>query len=73
MIQNQERFIKVRLQNRDKRLVEYLNLNRSQRVAQYLERAYFKTLEELRRQIEWRKKQGVIDVHIKLAPKSIKH
>ncbi|MBT8565419.1 hypothetical protein G6709_03840 [Polynucleobacter paneuropaeus] len=72
-IQNQERLLKVRQQIRDKRLVEYLNLNRSQRVADDLDRSYFKTLEELRRQIEWRKKQEVIDIPVKLASKNIKH
>lgn len=71
-IQNQERLLKVRQQIRDKRLVEYLNLNRSQRVADDLDHAYFKTLDELRRQIEWRKKQEVIDIQVKLAPKNIK-
>jgi hypothetical protein len=71
-IQNQERLMKVRQQIRDKRLVEYLNLNRSQRVADDLDRSYFKTLDELRRQIEWRKKQEVIDIPVKLAPKNIK-
>ncbi len=71
-IQNQERLLKVRQQIRDKRLVEYLNLNRSQRVADDLDRSYFKTLDELRRQIEWRKKQEVIDISVKLAPKNIK-
>lgn len=71
-IQNQERLLKVRQQIRDKRLVEYLNLNRSQRVAEDLDRSYFKTLEELRRQIEWRKNQEVIDIPVKLAPKNIK-
>lgn len=72
-IQNQERLLKARQQIRDKRLVEYLNLNRSQRVADDLDRSYFKTLDELRRQIEWRKKQEVIDIPVKLAPKNIKH
>jgi hypothetical protein len=72
VIQNQERLLKVRQQIRDKRLVEYLNLNRSQRVADDLDRSYFITLEELRRQIEWRKKQEVIDIPVKLAPKNIK-
>ena len=62
----------MRQQVWDKRLVEYLNLNRSQRAADDLDRAYFKTLEELRRQIEWRKKQEVIDIPVKLAPKNIK-
>jgi len=71
-IQNQERLLKARQQIRDKRLVEYLNLNRSQRVADDLDRSYFKTLDELRRQIVWRKKQEVIDIPVKLAPKNIK-
>jgi hypothetical protein len=52
--------------------VEYLNLNRSQRAAEDLDRSYFKTLDELRRQIEWRKKQEVIDIQVKLSPKNIK-
>lgn len=72
-IQNQELLLKVRQQIRDKRLVEYLNLNRSQRVVDDLDRSYFKTLGELRRQIEWRKRQEVIDIPVKLAPKNIKH
>lgn len=71
-IQNQERLLKVSQQIRDKRLVEYLNLNRSQRVADDLDRSYFKTLDELRRQIDWRKKQKVIDIPVKLAAKNIK-
>ena len=71
-IQNQERLLKVRQQIRDKRLVEYLNLNRSQRVADDLDRSHFKTLDELRRQIEWRKKQEMIDIPVKLASKNIK-
>lgn len=71
-IHNQEQLLKVRQQIRDKRLVEYLNLNRSQRVADDLDRSYFKMLEELHRQIEWRKKQEVIDIPVKLAPKNIK-
>jgi len=71
-IQNQELLLRVCQQIRDKRLVEYLNLERSQRVADDLDRSYFKTLEELRRQIEWRKKQDVIDIPMKLAPKTIK-
>lgn len=72
-IQNQEHLLKVCQQIRDKRLVEYLNLNQSQRVADDLDRAYFKTLDELRKQIEWRKKQEVIDISVKLAPNNIKH
>ncbi len=52
--------------------MEYLNLNRSQRAAEDLDRSYFKTLDELRRQIEWRKKQEVIDIQVKLSPKNIK-
>lgn len=71
-IQNQEHLLKVRQQTRDKRLVKYLNLNHSQRVADDLDRSYFKALEELRRQIEWRKKQEVIDIPVKLARKGIK-
>jgi hypothetical protein len=52
----------VRQQIRDKRLVEFLNLNRSQRVSDDLDRAYFKTLDELRKQKEWRRRQEIVDV-----------
>jgi hypothetical protein len=61
-IQNQEQLLKVRQQIRDKRLVEFLNLNRSQRVSDDLDRAYFKTLDQLRKQKEWRRRQEVVDV-----------
>jgi len=70
-IQNQEQLLKVRQQIRDKRLVEFLNLNRSQRVSDDLDRAYFKNLDELRKQKEWRRKQEVVDIKatVKLTPK----
>ena len=70
-IQNQEQLLKIRQQIRDKRLVEFLNLNRSQRVSDDLDRAYFKTLDELRKQKEWRRKQEVVDVKalVSLTPK----
>ena len=73
-IQNQEQLLKVRQQIRDKRLVEFLNLNRSQRVSDDLDRAYFKTLDELRKQKEWRRRQEVVDIHasVKLTPESPK-
>jgi len=63
-IQNQELLLKVRQQIRDKRLMEYLNLSRSQRVADDLDRSYFKTLDELRKLKEWRRKQSVIDIDV---------
>ena len=70
-IQNQDQLLKVRQQIRDKRLVEFLNLNRSQRVSGDLDRAYFKTLDELRKQKEWRRRQEVVDVKalVNLTPK----
>jgi hypothetical protein len=70
-IQNQEQLLKVRQQIRDKRLVDFLNLNCSQRVSDDLDRAYFKTLNELRKQKEWRRRQEVVDVHasVNLTPK----
>lgn len=70
-IQNQEQLLKVRQQIRDKRLVEFLNLNRSQRVSDDLDRAYFKTLDELRKQKDWRRRQEVVDVKatVNLTPK----
>lgn len=70
-IQNQEKLLKVRQQIRDKRLVEFLNLNRSQRVSDDFDRAYFKTLDELRKQKEWRRRQEAVDVKalVNLTPK----
>lgn len=63
-IQNQEQLLEVRQKIRDKRLMEYLNLSRSQRVVDDLDRSYFKTLDELRKLKEWRRKQSVIDIDI---------
>ena len=63
-IQNEELLLKVRQQIRNKRLMEYLNLSRSQRVADDLDRSYFKILDELRKLKEWRRKQSVIDVEV---------
>jgi len=63
-IQNQELLLKVRQQIRDKRLMEHLNLSRSQRVADDLDRSYFKTLDELRKLKEWRRKQSVVDINV---------
>lgn len=63
-IQNEGLLLKLRQQIRDKRLMEYLNLSRSQRVADDLDRSYFKTLDELRRLKEWRRKQSVIDIDV---------
>lgn len=73
-IQNQEQLLKVRQQIRDKRLVEFLNLNRSQRISDDLDRAYFKTLDELRKQKEWRRRQEVVDIYasVKLTSESPK-
>jgi hypothetical protein len=63
-IQNEELLLKVRQQIRDKRLMEYLNLSRSQRVADDLDRSYFKILDELLKLKEWRRKQSVIDIDV---------
>ncbi len=63
-IQNEELLLEVRQKIRDKRLMEYLNMSRSQRVADDLDRSYFKTLDELRKLKEWRRKQAVIDVNV---------
>lgn len=63
-IQNKELLIEVRQKIRDKRLMEYLNMSRSQRVADDLDRSYFKTLDELRKLKEWRRKQSVVDIDI---------
>jgi hypothetical protein len=73
-IQNEEQLLKVRQQIRDKRLMEYLNLSRSQRVADDLDRSYFKTLDELRKLKEWRRKQSVIDIdaNVQKTPKLLK-
>jgi hypothetical protein len=49
--------------------MEYLNLSRSQRVADDLDRSYFKTLDELRKLKEWRRKQLVIDIDVQKTSK----
>lgn len=49
-------------------MVEFLNLNRSQRVSDDLDRAYFKTLDELRKQKEWRRRQEIVDVAATVNP-----
>lgn len=67
-IQNEELLLKVRQQIWDKRLVEFLKLNRSQRVSDDLDRAYFKTLDELRKQKEWRRRQEIVDVAATVNP-----
>jgi hypothetical protein len=61
-MQNQEQLLKVRQQIRDKRLMEYRNLSRSQRAANDLDRSYFKSLDELHRLKGWRRKQSAIDI-----------
>jgi hypothetical protein len=58
----------TRQQIRDKRLVEFLNLNRSQRVSDDLDRAYFKTLDELLKQKKWRGRQDIVDVDAVVNP-----
>jgi hypothetical protein len=71
-IQNEGLLLKVRQQIRDRRLMEYLNLSRSQRVADDLDRSYFKILDELRKLKEWRRKQSVIDVDVQKSLKLLK-
>lgn len=55
--QNAERLLEARRQIRDRRLLEFFENNRTQRASDDLDRAYTRTLGELRWQREWRRKE----------------
>jgi hypothetical protein len=56
--QNAERLLEARRQIRDRRLLEFFETNRTQRASDDLDRAYTRTLGELRWQREWRRKEA---------------
>lgn len=59
-IENYEHLLKVKQEVEDKRLLEFLKTNSTQRAHDDLDRAYSRALKELRVQQSWRKNQGVI-------------
>ena len=59
-IENCERLLEAKQEVNDKRLLEFLKMNSTQRAHDDLDRAYSRALKELRVQQNWRKKQGVI-------------
>lgn len=59
-IENYERLLKAKQEVEDKRLLEFLKENSTQRAHDDLDRAYSRALKELRAQQNWRKNQGVI-------------
>lgn len=59
-IENYERLLKAKQEVNDKRLLEFLKTNSTQRAHDDLDRAYSRALKELRVQQNWRKNQGVI-------------
>lgn len=60
-IENYERLLKAKQEVEDKRLLEFLKTNATQRAHDDLDRAYSRALKELRIQQNWRKNQGVIE------------
>jgi hypothetical protein len=59
-IENYERLLKAKQEVNDKRLLEFLKTNSTQRAHDDLDRAYSRALKELRVRQNWRKNQGVI-------------
>ena len=60
-IENFERLLKAKQEVNDKRLLEFLKTNSTQRAHDDLDRAYSRALKELRVQQNWRKNRGVIE------------
>lgn len=65
VIENYERLLKAKQEAEDKRLLEFLKMNSTQRAHDDLDRAYSRALKELRVQQNWRKNQGVIKGEVK--------
>jgi hypothetical protein len=62
VFQNKEKLLQAHQQIRDKRLISALQFERPQRAADELDRSFFKTLAELRKQQDWRARHDYIDV-----------
>lgn len=59
-IENYDRLLKAKQEVNNRRLLEFLKTNSTQRAHDDLDRAYSRALKELRVQQIWRKNQGVI-------------
>lgn len=69
VFQNKEKLLQAHQQIRDKRLISALQFERPQRAADELDRSFFKTLAELRKQQDWRARHDYIDVASKAIEK----
>lgn len=63
-IENFERLLKAKQEVSDKRLLEFLKMNSTQRAHDDLDRAYSRALKELRAQQNWRKNRGLLRVRL---------
>ena len=70
VFQNKEKLLQAHQQIQDKRLLSALQFERPQRAADELDRSFFKTLAELRKQQDWRARHDYIDVASKAIEKS---
>jgi len=70
VFQNKENLLQAHQQIQDKRLISALQFERPQRAADELDRSFFKTLAELRKQQDWRARHDYIDVASKAIEKS---
>ena len=69
VFQNKEKLLQAHQQIRDKRLISALQFESSQRAADELDRSFFKTLAELRKQQDWRARHDYIDIASKAIEK----
>lgn len=69
VFQNKEKLLQAHQQIRDTRLIAALQFERPQRAADDLDRSFFKTLAELRKQQDWRARHDYIDVASKAVEK----
>lgn len=60
--ENQEMLLEAHAKIRDTRLISMINQDRHQRAYDFLAKAFYKTLSELRKHQDWHRKQQVIDV-----------
>lgn len=70
VFKNKEKLLQAHQQIQDKRLISALQFERPQRAADELDRSFFKTLAELRKQQDWRARHDYIDVASKAVEKS---
>jgi hypothetical protein len=67
---NKEKLLQAHQQIRDKRLISALQFERPQRAADELDRSFFKTLAELRKQQDWCRRDSYIYIASRAIEKS---